>query len=249
MSNLTKLVVGNWKMHGRRGMAVALSRAVAQGLPAGVDAAVCVPFPYLGDVSEALADTALAWGAQDVSENDEGAFTGEVSAGMLQDFACRFAIVGHSERRARHQESSDLVAAKAAKAIAAGVTPIVCVGETRAEREQGRTLEVIAAQLAPVLALGAGALEKLAIAYEPVWAIGTGLSASVAQAEEVHVFIREALHAVAGHAAQGIRLLYGGSVKPETAEALFAGRDIDGGLIGGASLKAEDFLAICRAAV
>jgi triosephosphate isomerase len=248
MSTKHKLVVGNWKMNGRHDMAVELSRAVAAGLPGAVDAAVCVPFPYLALVGAQLAGSALALGAQDVSECEDGAFTGEVSAGMLAEFSCRFVIVGHSERRARHGERSAQVAAKAAQALAADLTPIVCVGETREEREQIRTLDVIAAQLAPVLDLGAAALTRLVIAYEPVWAIGTGLSASVGQAVEVHGAIRAALRVAVGDAAQDIPLLYGGSVKPDSAAALFAGQDIDGGLIGGASLKAEDFLAICQAA-
>jgi len=248
MSPQNKLVVGNWKMNASQSMAASLSRAIAEGVPAGVDAAVCVPFPYLSQVRDCVSGSRLALGAQDVSECDEGAFTGEVSAGMLVEFDCRYVIVGHSERRARHGEASDVVAAKAAQALAAGLTPIVCVGETRAEREQGRTLDVIAAQLAPVLDLGAEALMRLTIAYEPVWAIGTGLSASVEQAVEVHGAIREALRAAAGEGADGIRLLYGGSVKPDSAKVLFGGKDIDGGLIGGASLKAEDFLAICQAA-
>lgn len=248
MSKPNKLVVGNWKMHGRRDMAVGLARAVAEGLPAGMSAAVCVPFPYLGVVAEAVAGTSLALGAQDVCECEDGAYTGEVSAAMLAEFGCRYAIVGHSERRTRHGEADALVAAKAERALAAGLTPIVCVGETQAEREGGQTLAVIERQLAPVLALGAASLTRLVVAYEPVWAIGTGLSASVAQAVEVHQAIRAALCAVAGEAGKGIALLYGGSVKPDSAADLFAGEDIDGGLIGGASLKADDFLAICRAA-
>jgi triosephosphate isomerase len=248
MSTPNKLVVGNWKMNASQSMAVALSHAIAGELPAGVDAALCVPFPYLAMVGESLKGSRLALGAQDVSDCDEGAFTGEVSSAMLAEFGCRYVIVGHSERRARHRESNATVAAKAARAISAGLTPIVCVGETRDEREQGRTLDVIAAQLAPVLDLGPESLLKLTIAYEPVWAIGTGLSASVAQAVEVHRAIRAALRVATGAAAMSIRLLYGGSVKPDSAAALFDGEDIDGGLIGGASLKAEDFLAICRAA-
>ncbi|QID17694.1 triose-phosphate isomerase [Nitrogeniibacter mangrovi] len=249
MSGQNKLVVGNWKMHGRRQMAGALVRDIAEGIPSGVDAALCVPFPYLEMVSGLVNGTALAVGAQDVSDCDDGAFTGEVSVGMLAEFGCRYVIVGHSERRARHQESSERVAAKAAQALRGGLVPIVCVGEQLEEREQGRTLDVISAQLAPVLALGSEALQALVVAYEPVWAIGTGLSASVAQAAEVHGAMRAALREVAGSSADGIRLLYGGSVKPETAADLFDGENIDGGLIGGASLKADDFLAICQAAI
>jgi len=236
-------------MNGRRDMATALSSAVADQLPAGMDAAVCVPFPYLATVGDCIRDSSLMLGGQDVCENDDGAFTGEVSVGMLAEFGCQYVIVGHSERRARHGESSALVASKAAHALKGGLTPIVCVGETREEREAGRTLAVIAEQMAPVLALGEGAVSRLVIAYEPVWAIGTGLSASVAQAVEVHEAIRGGLKEVVGEAAAAVRILYGGSVKPETAAELFAAQDIDGGLSGGASLKAEDFLAICQAAV
>jgi len=249
MSKPNKLVVGNWKMHGRRDMAVALSSAIASQLPPGVDAGVCVPFPYLGLVGETIEGSSLLLGAQDVCENGEGAFTGEVSAGMLDEFGCRLVIVGHSERRARQGESSELVASKAARALEAGLTPIVCVGETREEREAARTLEVIAAQMSPVLSLGADALLKMVIAYEPVWAIGTGLSASVEQAVEVHEAIRAALVGVVGEHASAVRILYGGSVKPDTAAGLFSAPDIDGGLIGGASLCADDFLAICQAAI
>lgn len=249
MSKPNKLVVGNWKMHGRRDMAVALSAALAARLPAGMDAGVCVPFPYLGPVGDAVAGSTLWLGAQDVCEHEEGAYTGEVSAGMLVDFGCRLVIVGHSERRARQGETSELVAAKASRALAAGLVPIVCVGETLQEREAGRTLEVIALQMAPVLELGADALARMVIAYEPVWAIGTGLSASVEQAVEVHRAIRSSLARLMGEGADKVRILYGGSVKPETAPELFGAPDVDGGLIGGASLKAEDFLAICQAAV
>jgi len=249
MTTANKLVVGNWKMNGRQSMARELSSAVASGLPGGVDAGVCVPFPYLALVAEQIRNSALSLGAQDVSENEDGAFTGEVSVGMLAEAGCRFVIVGHSERRARHGEASELVAAKAARALEGGLTPIVCVGETREEREAQRTLAVIGEQLAPVLALGAESVSKLVIAYEPVWAIGTGLSASVEQAVEVHAAIRNSLGGVVGDSANAVRILYGGSVKPETAAELFAAQGIDGGLIGGASLKADDFLAICQAAV
>jgi len=248
MTKPNKLVVGNWKMNANQAMAVALSRAIAGAVPSNVDAAVCVPFPYLSTVGDCVAGSRLALGAQDVSDCEAGAFTGEVSVDMLSEFGCRYVIVGHSERRARHGETSAIVAAKAARVLSAGLVPIVCVGETREEREQGRTLDVIAAQLAPVLDLGADALLKITIAYEPVWAIGTGLTASVAQAVEVHSAIRAALLVATGESAGSIRLLYGGSVKPESAAALFRGKDIDGGLIGGASLKADDFLAICQAA-
>ena len=236
-------------MHGRRGMAAALARAVGEGRPSGVDVALCVPFPYLDLVGAALADSAVSLGAQDVSGHEDGAYTGEVSAGMLAEFECRYVIVGHSERRAGHGESSVCVAEKAARAIEAGMTPVVCVGETLHERESGRMMDVIASQLGPVLDLGAARLARIVIAYEPVWAIGTGQTASVAQAVEVHGEIRQALRARAADVAEDVRLLYGGSVKPASAPALFAGKDIDGGLIGGAALDASSFLAICQAGV
>ena len=244
-----KLVVGNWKMNARRGMASMLAQAVAAKSPNGVDCVLCVPFPYLESVGAAISGTALKLGAQDVSDCDDGAYTGEVSAGMLQDVGCEFVIVGHSERRQRHGESSALVAAKCARAIEAGVTPIVCIGETLEAREADQTLAVIADQLAPVLELGADSLTKLVIAYEPVWAVGTGLPATVDQAVEVHRSIRETLRQRAADVASNIPLLYGGSVKPATAAALFAGEDIDGGLIGGASLDRDQYLAICQAAL
>ncbi len=236
-------------MHGRRDMAAALLSALTSRLPDGVDVAVCVPFPYLDQARAALAGTALHLGAQDVSECDDGAFTGEVSAGMLLDMGCRYVIVGHSERRARHGESSRRVADKAASALRAGLTPIVCVGETQEQRLAGKTEAVVAEQLLPVLALGAERVERLVIAYEPVWAIGTGLSATVEEAVEVHVAIRKALDGVSRAAADRVQILYGGSVKPETALALFSADDIDGGLVGGAALDPEAFLAICKAAV
>ncbi|TVO55298.1 triose-phosphate isomerase [Denitromonas halophila] len=245
----SKLVAGNWKMHGRRDMAADLLSALAPHLPSGVDVAVCVPFPYLDQAGAALVGSALHLGAQDVSECDDGAFTGEVSAGMLRDMGCRYVIVGHSERRARHGESSQCVADKAATALRNGLTPIVCVGETKEERLAGQTESVVSEQLAPVLALGAERVERLVIAYEPIWAIGTGLSATVDEADAVHSAIRGALGRVSQAAADRVQILYGGSVKPETAPALFAADDIDGGLIGGAALDPEAFLAICKAAV
>lgn len=248
MEGKTKLVVGNWKMNARRDTATVLAQAVAAKRPDGVICAVCVPFPYLELVGAAIAGSGVKLGAQDVSDCDDGAYTGEVSGAMLQDFGCDHVIVGHSERRQRHGESSALVAAKAARAIAAGIAPIVCVGETLEVRKAGQTLAAIADQLAPVLELGAESLEKIVIAYEPVWAIGTGLSATVEQAVEVHRSIRKALRRQAGNIAANVPLLYGGSVKPATAADLFAGEDIDGGLIGGASLDRDQFLAICQAA-
>jgi triosephosphate isomerase len=242
----TKLVVGNWKMNG--GLAAnarLLDRLVSEWQPSdGRAVAVCVPYPYLGQAQAALANSAIAWGAQDVSAHAAGAFTGDVSAGMLVEFGCRYAIVGHSERRQIHGESDVEVAQKAKAALSAGITPIVCVGETLAERDAGKTEAVVLRQLGAVVdALGAG-LAKIVLAYEPVWAIGTGRTATPAQAQEVHASLRAKL-AKAG--AANICLLYGGSVKAASAAALFAMADVDGGLVGGASLDANEFLAIARA--
>jgi len=241
-----KLVVGNWKMNG--GLAAnagLLSELIAGWKPGpGRQIAVCVPYPYLAQVAAALASSPIAWGAQDVSEHASGAYTGEVSAAMLAEFGCRYAIVGHSERRQYYGDTDAVVAAKAVATLASGLTPIVCVGETLAERDARVTESVVLRQLDAVLA-GAGAdAAKLVVAYEPVWAIGTGRTASPAEAQVVHAVLRTRL-ARAG-AAQ-VSLLYGGSVKPDNATALFAMADIDGGLIGGASLKAGEFLAIARA--
>jgi triosephosphate isomerase len=245
-----KLVVGNWKMNGSRANNATLLSGILAGLD-GVKAscAVCVPAPYLQQCEEVLAGTALAWGAQDVSVHTGGAYTGEVSATMLADFACRYVIVGHSERRAYHGESSELVAKKAIAALQAGLTPIVCVGETLAEREAGATTQVVGSQLAAVLeVLDEAQLSKIVIAYEPVWAIGTGRTATPEMAQEVHAQLRAQLKERSGAAAQVVPLLYGGSMKPDNAGELMAQPDIDGGLIGGAALKAADFLAILRAA-
>ena len=211
--------------------------------------AVCVPYPYLAQVQLSLQGSAIAWGAQDISEHAQGAFTGEVSGAMLKDFACRYTIVGHSERRSYYGDSNEVVAAKFVAAQAAGLTPILCVGETLAEREAGQTVAVVSRQLSAVLErAGVAALASAVLAYEPVWAIGTGLTASPAQAQEVHAAIRAQLAALSAEVASGLQILYGGSVKPQNAAELFAQADIDGGLIGGAALVAEDFLAICRAA-
>ncbi|MET0384210.1 MAG: triose-phosphate isomerase [Burkholderiaceae bacterium] len=242
-----KIVIGNWKMHGSRPRNAELLAGIAGARPFGCDVAVCAPFPYLGEVGAALAGTEIRWGAQDCSAHALGAFTGEVSAGMLAEFGCRYAIVGHSERRALHAESDQLVADKARAALAAGMTPVVCVGESLAQREQGLAHDVVERQLSAVVhALGHRVGEML-VAYEPVWAIGTGVTATPAQAQEMHGRIRAQLEAATEHADR-MPLLYGGSVKPDNAETLFAQQDIDGGLIGGASLKAADFVAICRAA-
>jgi triosephosphate isomerase len=200
-----------------------------------------VPFPYLAQAGEALKGSAVAWGAQDISAQAQGAFTGEVSGAMLKDFACRYALVGHSERRSLHGESDQLVADKAKAALASELTPVVCVGESLAERDANQVMAVIQRQLAPVLALGAEAVNKMVVAYEPVWAIGTGRTATPEQAQEVHAAIRAALQAIG---AGQVQILYGGSVKAANAASLFVMSDIDGALVGGASLVAEDFLAI-----
>ena len=244
MSNTrTRLVMGNWKMHGNLGQNTKLLAAL-RGAPrpaSGTLMAVCVPFPYLGQTAEALKGSTISWGAQDVSAQAQGAFTGEVSGAMLADFSCRWALVGHSERRSLHGETDQLVADKAKAALASGIAPVVCVGESLVERDAGQAVAVITRQLAPVLALGADAVKKMVVAYEPVWAIGTGRTASPEQAQEVHAAIRAALVAVG---AGNIQILYGGSVKASNAASLFAMPDIDGALVGGASLVAEDFIAI-----
>jgi triosephosphate isomerase len=240
------LVVGNWKMHGSHAANEQLLEGLKSAGPLPADVAVCAPFPYLAQCAERLARTAIAWGAQDCSAHEQGAYTGEVSAAMLADFGCRYAIVGHSERRALHHESDQLVADKAQAALAKGVTPIVCVGETLAQREAGETEAVVKRQLSAVIHTLGHCVGEMVVAYEPVWAIGTGRTATPEQAQAVHALLRAQLHAATPRAAQ-MRLLYGGSVKPDNAESLFSQSDIDGGLIGGASLKAADFLAICRA--
>ncbi|RDK01358.1 triose-phosphate isomerase [Paraburkholderia lacunae] len=246
-----KLVVGNWKMHGRLADNAALLQAVVQGadeLPADVRVGVCVPCPYLAQTQALLEGSRVVWGVQDVSAFTHGAYTGEVAAQMVVDFGAALAIVGHSERRAYHRESAELVAVKAQRALEAGLTPIVCVGETLEEREAGSTEQVVGAQLDEVLAkLSAQEAARIVVAYEPVWAIGTGKSATSEQAQAVHAFLRSRL-AAKGAAVADVPVLYGGSVKPENAEELFCQPDIDGGLIGGASLKDQDFLAICKAA-
>jgi triosephosphate isomerase len=236
--------MGNWKMHGTLADNAKLLAGLLTGvgsIAAGTHLAVCVPFPYLAQVGEALKGSVVAWGAQDVSTQAHGAFTGEVSGAMLKDFSCRYALVGHSERRSLHGESDQLVADKAKAALASGLTPVVCVGESLAERDANQVFAVIQRQLAPVLALGAEAVNKMVVAYEPVWAIGTGRTASPEQAQEVHAAIRAALHEIG---AGQVQILYGGSVKAANAASLFAMSDIDGALVGGASLVAEDFLAI-----
>ncbi len=245
-----KLVAGNWKMHGTLSQNGALLDALNAGMAqlSRVECAVCVPFPYLHQVQQKLSATSIKWGAQDVHQLEKGAYTGEVSAPMLHDFGCRYVIVGHSERRSIYGESSALVAEKFVAAQKAGMLPILCVGETLEQRESGATETVVAEQLDAVIKLaGVQSLRNAVLAYEPVWAIGTGKTATPEQAQAVHAFIRGRIAAQDGQVAQGVRILYGGSVKASNAGELFAMADIDGGLIGGASLIAEDFLAICKA--
>lgn len=245
------LVAGNWKMNGDEATNAALVDAIVADIPEGgrVDLLVCPPFPYLSSVARQLAGSKLMLGAQTVSEHAGGAFTGEVSAAMLVELGCRYVIVGHSERRALFAETSETVAKKFAAALAAGLTPILCVGETLDDREAGRTETVIDEQLQAVLARsGAESVQRAVIAYEPVWAIGTGKTATPDQAQDVHRHIRRRIAVHDAGVAAGVRILYGGSVKGENAQALFRMPDIDGGLIGGAALKAEDFLRIAGAA-
>lgn len=241
-----KLVVGNWKMNGGLAANAALLVALAAGWQARPDRqlAVCAPYPYLAQVRDVLTATPIGWGAQDVSQHASGAYTGEVSAGMLAEFGCRYALVGHSERRQFFGETDEVVAAKAKAALVTGLVPVACVGETLAERDAGQWQSVVARQLDAVLkVLGADAA-MMVLAYEPVWAIGTGRTASPEQAQEVHAFLRARLAQVG---APGVPILYGGSVKAANAGALFAQADVDGGLVGGASLDANEFLAIAAA--
>jgi triosephosphate isomerase len=246
-----KLVVGNWKMYGRLAGNQALLKGVLDGVRQlhNADYAVCVPYPYLAQAQSMLQGSNVAWGAQNLNPQEEGAFTGAVAPGMLVDFGCRYVIIGHSERRGLFHESNEMAAAKFEAAQRAGLTPIFCVGETLIERESGVTEQVVATQLDAVLArFGAAALSQAVIAYEPVWAIGTGKTASPEQAQAVHAFIRRRVAMQDARVAQGLCILYGGSVKAANAAELFGMPDIDGGLIGGASLVADDFVAICRAA-
>ena len=248
MSDKKKLIAGNWKMNGNLAANQALVAAIRAGLPAdGCEAALCVPAPYLAQVQGLVQGSALALGAQDVSAQAGGAYTGEVSAAMLKDFGVRYAIVGHSERRQYHGETDALVAAKAQQALAAGITPIVCVGETLAQREAGQTEEVVKRQLAAVIHVNGHCISEIVVAYEPVWAIGTGKTASPEQAQQVHAVLRAQLHAASTNDKR-IPILYGGSMNAANAAQLLTQPDIDGGLIGGASLKAADFLTIIAAA-
>jgi triosephosphate isomerase (TIM) len=246
-----KFVAGNWKMNGTLAANQDLLRKLMPDFAriAGVKCAICVPFPYLGQVQQLLSGSGLAWGAQNISQFDAGAYTGEVSGAMLVDFGCRYAIVGHSERRTLFGESSEVVSQKYAAALKAGLTPILCVGETLRERESGTTETVIAAQLDAVTAqCGVQSLAHAVIAYEPVWAIGTGKTASPEQAQAVHAYIRARIGREDAAISERVQVLYGGSVKASNAAQLFAMKDIDGGLIGGASLDAQEFAAICQAA-
>ncbi|HYQ72276.1 MAG TPA: triose-phosphate isomerase [Gammaproteobacteria bacterium] len=245
------LVAGNWKMNG----SLERIKPLVEGIKAGLDAvttaemAVCPPFVYVAQVAQTLAGTRIAVGAQDVSDQEAGAFTGEVAPGMLTDIGCKYVIVGHSERRSLYGESDEFTARKFAAARKSGLVPILCVGELLEEREQGVTEEVVARQLDAVIDLeGVAALGDAVIAYEPVWAIGTGKTASPQQAQEVHAFIRGKLAALDAGVAEQVQILYGGSMNAGNAADLLAMSDIDGGLIGGASLKPDDFLAIGKAA-
>lgn len=247
----SRLVAGNWKMHGGLAENEGLLKAVSVTAKrlSRASCAVCVPFPYLAQTQSLLSSSKAGWGAQNVSQHAKGAFTGEVSVAMLAEFGCRYAIVGHSERRVLFAEDDSTVAAKAKSVIDGGLSPIICVGESLSERESGVTEQVVGRQLdAVVSVIGAEGLEKSVVAYEPVWAIGTGKTASPEQAQAVHAFIRGRVAARDSAVAQTLAILYGGSVKASNAQSLFEMPDIDGGLIGGASLNGEEFDAICAAA-
>ena len=247
---MKKLIAGNWKMNGSLAANQALVRAMIDGLngaaPAS-DMALCAPAPYLAQLQTLLQGSPIAWGAQDVSAHEQGAYTGEVSVAMLKDFGCCYAIVGHSERRQYHGETDEVVAAKAQRALSAGVTPIVCVGETLAQREAGETEAVVKRQLAAVIHAVGHCITEIVVAYEPVWAIGTGKTATPEMAQSVHAVLRAQL-AAASTNAKRVHILYGGSMNAANAASLLVQPDIDGGLIGGASLKAVDFLQIVAAA-
>lgn len=250
-----KLIAGNWKMNGTLQVNEALISEILAGVAqhkdlhsAACEIAVCVPAIYLAQVQALCAGSALLYGAQDVSVQESGAFTGEISATMLREFAVQYTIVGHSERRQYHAETDEAVALKAKAALAKGITPIVCVGESLAERESGQTEAVVRRQLAAVVHALGPCITQVVLAYEPIWAIGTGKTASPEQAQEVHAVLRSQLHAASETAAQRVRILYGGSMNPGNAAQLLAMADIDGGLIGGASLKSADFLQIVAAA-
>lgn len=246
----TPLVLGNWKMHGNTASIELLLAGIRAGWPDGqsVQVGVCPPYPYLSLVAARLAGSPVTWGAQNIAAFEQGAFTGEVCADMLADLSCRWTLIGHSERRALFGESDGVVADKVTRAMAGGITPVICVGESLQEREAGQMQAVLARQIDSFCAVLPKASTAFVVAYEPVWAIGTGVTASPEQAQAAHRFIRDRMAAQGIAAAAQVRILYGGSVKPGNAAELFAQPDVDGGLIGGASLVAEDFLLICRAA-
>lgn len=243
-----KLIMGNWKMNGSRADGQQLAKALAEGLGAvSQEVAVCVPFVYLSDIANVLGDSGIKLGAQNVADQASGAYTGEISAAMLKDCGCKYALVGHSERRSYYGDTDQSVAQRFCHAQKQGVVPVLCVGETLEEREQDKTFEVIDQQINAVIeAAGVEALQDAVIAYEPVWAIGTGKTATDEQAQEVHHYIRQQIAARNAEIAGKLQILYGGSVKPDNAKALFAMPDIDGGLVGGASLDAAGFLKICH---
>lgn len=244
------LIAGNWKMNGSLAVnAGLLAELLSSSVNSPCEVLICVPSVYLAQCEGMLSNASIAYGAQDVSAHSSGAYTGEVSSAMLADFSCRYVIVGHSERRAYHHESNELVAQKALQALRSNICPIVCVGETLEQREAGKTNEVVIAQLRAVMdLLDDGALARIVVAYEPVWAIGTGKTATPEMAQDVHAVLRSTLAERSEYAAEKVRILYGGSMKPENARELLAMPDIDGGLIGGASLKAADFLSIVAVA-
>jgi triosephosphate isomerase len=247
-----KLIAGNWKMNGSLAANEALVQNVQQGLALALggkqaQVAVCVPMAYLSQVQQLVKGSDIALGAQDVSANEQGAYTGECSAAMLKEFAVRHCLVGHSERRQYHGETDEMVASKAQRALSVGITPIVCVGETLAEREAGKTEEVVKRQLATVIHMNGHCISEVVVAYEPVWAIGTGKTATPEEAQWVHAVLRAQLQAATEHA-QRVQILYGGSMNAANAAQLLSQPDIDGGLIGGAALKSDDFLSIIAAA-
>jgi len=243
-----QLIAGNWKMNGSLEANDALVRAIVAGMAgAKCSVAVCVPAPYFAQVQMLKSGSQLELGAQDVSQHEKGAYTGEVSAAMLREFGIRYVVVGHSERRQYHGETDAVVAEKTKAALAHGITPIVCVGETLEEREAGRTEEVVKRQMAAIIHVNGHCISEIAVAYEPVWAIGTGRTATPQQAQEVHALLRKQLAAATAHA-ERVHILYGGSMNAANAAGLLAQPDIDGGLIGGASLKAADFLQIIGSA-
>jgi triosephosphate isomerase len=245
------LVAGNWKMNGSRESIRSLLDGVTEGMGdvKNAEVAVCAPAIYIPLVEELLTGSEVAWGGEDLSVHASGAYTGEIAASMLNDFHCKYVIIGHSERRTYHKESDELVAEKYEAAMQAGLIPIFCIGETLDEREQGITNDVVARQIDAVInKLGVAALAKGVVAYEPVWAIGTGKTATPEQAQEVHAFIRSRVAASDASVAEALQILYGGSMNAGNASDLLAQSDIDGGLIGGASLKVDDFLAIAKAA-